>query len=189
MIAEQTAPAKLNLRWTISNAVSALRALLAIPIVLTIQHEMRTAAIALSVFAVITDLLDGYLARKFNEISDLGKILDPLADKAYMAAGVIALLAKGWIAPWFVAIVLGRDLLIFLGGIYVKQRTGIVLPSLYIGKIAVASLALLMLLVLGDVHGIVYNVLLYVTLALLVASFVVYLMRAVATLRTQRAGK
>lgn len=183
MIAEQTAAPALNLRWTLSNAISAFRALMAVPIVLTIDAEMRVAGIAVSIFAVVTDLLDGYLARKLNEISDLGKILDPLADKVYMAAGVIALLSKGWIEPWFVAIVLGRDVLIFLGGLYVKHRTGIVLPSLYIGKFAVASLALLMLFVLGGVTGIAFDILEAITIALLAASFVVYLARAIRTVR------
>jgi cardiolipin synthase (CMP-forming) len=183
MIAEQTAQPALNLRWTFSNALSAFRALLAIPIVFTIDAELRTWTIAISVFAVITDLLDGYLARRLNEISDLGKILDPLSDKIYMGVGVAALLAKGWLAPWFVAIVLGRDLLIFLGGLYVERRTGVVLPSLYIGKFAAGSLALLMILLLAGVTGTVYTVFEYLALALLVSSFVVYVSRAVSVLR------
>lgn len=178
----------LNLRWTWSNALSAFRGLLAIPIVYTIDAEMRVATIAISVFAVITDLLDGYLARRLNEISDLGKILDPLSDKIYMAVGVAALLANGWLEPWFVAAVLGRDLLIFLGGIVVERRTGIVLPSLYIGKTAVASLALLMLLLLAGVTGPVYDILEVVTLALLAASLVAYFARGVTTVRKVSAG-
>jgi CDP-diacylglycerol--glycerol-3-phosphate 3-phosphatidyltransferase len=183
MIAEQTARTTLNLRWTLSNALSALRALLAIPIVFTISAEMRVATILISVFAVITDLLDGYLARRLNEISDLGKILDPLADKIYMAVGVVALMAVGWLEPWFVAVVLARDLVIFLGGIYIERRTGIVLPSLYIGKFAAASLALHMILLLAGVEGIVYDVSRWLTLALLAASLVAYLARGARTLK------
>lgn len=183
MIVEQTAQTALNLRWTYSNALSAFRGLLAIPIVFTIDAEMRLLTIAISVFAVITDLLDGWLARKLNEISDLGKILDPLSDKIYMAVGVAALLAKGWLEPWFVAIVLGRDLLIFLGGIWVERRTGVVLPSLYIGKAAVASLALQMILLLAGVEGVVYQVSQWLTIALLAASFATYALRAVRTVR------
>lgn len=183
MIAEQTAQTALDLRWTFSNALSALRGMLAIPIVFTIDAEMRLVTILISIAAVITDLLDGWLARKLNEISDLGKILDPLADKIYMAVGVAALLAKGWLPLWFVAIVLGRDLLIFLGGIYVERRAGIVLPSLYIGKAAVASLALQMILLLAGVDGIVYQVSMGLSIALLAASFVAYSIRAVKTLR------
>ena len=183
MIAEQTPPASLNLRWTFSNALSALRGLMALPIVLAIDAEARVLAIALSVFAVITDLLDGYVARKRNEISDLGKILDPLSDKIYMAAGVAALLAKGWLEPWFVAVGLGRDLLIVLGGIYITRRTGLVLPSNYVGKTAVASLALQMLLLLAGVTGIVYDTLQVITVTLLAASFIVYLKRAIETVK------
>jgi hypothetical protein len=79
--------------------------------------------------------------------------------------------------------VLARDLLIFIGGLYVERRTGIVLPSLYIGKAAVVSLSLQMLLLLAGVTGIVYDVFLYLTLALLLASFVVYLQRAARVVR------
>jgi cardiolipin synthase len=183
MIAEQTAQTALNLRWTFSNALSALRGLLAIPVVFTVAAEMRAATIAIAVFAMITDVLDGWLARKLNEISDLGKILDPLADKVFMGVGVVALVLNGWLEPWFVAVVLARDLLIFIGGLYVERRTGIVLPSLYIGKAAVVSLSLQMLLLLAGVTGIVYDVFLYLTLALLLASFVVYLQRAARVVR------
>jgi CDP-diacylglycerol--glycerol-3-phosphate 3-phosphatidyltransferase len=183
MIAEQSARTALNLRWTLSNALSALRGLLAIPMIFTIAAGMRGLTIAICVAAMITDVLDGYLARRLDEISDLGKILDPLADKVFMALGVIVLVVNGWLDAWFVAVVLARDVLILVGGLYVERRTGVVLPSLYVGKAAVVSLSLQMLLLLAGVTGVVYDVCLYLTLALLVVSLVVYLKRAVETLR------
>jgi CDP-diacylglycerol--glycerol-3-phosphate 3-phosphatidyltransferase len=169
----------LDLRWTISNALSALRIVLVIPAVLAINADMRMLAIGLFVLAAVTDMLDGYLARRLHEISDLGKILDPLADKIFVGAIVVQLLLRHELPLWFVAVVLGRDLLILLGGIYIERRTGVVLPSNYPGKIAVLTLSLTLLLVVAGIGPTPLNVMIAINLLLLAVSIVLYAKRAV----------
>ncbi|MCE7934379.1 MAG: CDP-alcohol phosphatidyltransferase family protein, partial [Chlorobi bacterium CHB2] len=141
MNANTAPPPPLNLRWTLSNGLSALRMLLVVPTWFTLASGMRLATVALFILSALTDVLDGWLARKRNEVSDLGKILDPLADKVYVGVVVVVMLLQGMLPLWFVLVVLGRDLLILVGGILFERRTGVVLPSNYPGKIAVLVLS------------------------------------------------
>lgn len=179
---QREAPA-LNLRWTLSNALSALRIVMALPAAYTLSHGMRWATVALCVGAAATDVLDGYIARRFNEISDLGKILDPLADKVFVGMLVILLLAQGALPLWFVAVVLGRDAAILIAGLVIERRFGVVLPSNYPGKIAVLVLSLMLLLVVIGVAPIVVDLLMGTSLVLLAISIYLYGKRAVDMMR------
>lgn len=144
---------------------------------------MRWAAFAVCIVASATDVLDGHLARRNNEITEFGKIIDPLADKIFVATMVIVMLAKGLIPLWLVLIVLGRDALILLGGLLVERRTGVILPSNYPGKAAVVSLSLALVLVLIGVTGVVVDLLTWLAVALLAVSITLYARRAVLAVR------
>jgi CDP-diacylglycerol--glycerol-3-phosphate 3-phosphatidyltransferase len=85
----------------------------------------------------ISDLLDGYYARRRNEISELGKILDPLADKTAVFVIALIMVYKGFIPLWFFIVVASRDFLILCGGLYLKQKSKVVLQSNLMGKAAV----------------------------------------------------
>lgn len=175
----------LNLRWTLSNALSALRIVLALPAGLAVMSDRRGIAAVLCVAAAATDVLDGYFARKWNEISDLGKILDPLADKIYVAVLVVTMLGKGLLPLWLVVAVLARDLAILAGGIYIERRKHVVLPSNYPGKIAVLTLSTMLLVVLLGVDQVIVNALMWLAVGLLAVSFWLYGARAVAALRSR----
>src|SRR5690242_4433284 len=123
--------------WTLSNCLSAVRMLLAVPIALLLLRNdpSQRALIALLIAgAGITDLADGYAARRLGQVTELGKVIDPLADK--IAAGIVAaaLALLGRIPLWFLGLVLGRDLFILLGGVYVRARTQTTLQSNTAGK-------------------------------------------------------
>jgi CDP-diacylglycerol--glycerol-3-phosphate 3-phosphatidyltransferase len=85
----------------------------------------------------LTDILDGYFARKRNEISELGKIIDPLADKISVITITFLLLLKGILPLWFFIVILSRDLIILLGGLYIKKKYEVILQSNWIGKLTV----------------------------------------------------
>lgn len=170
-------------RWTPSNILSASRVGLVIPAALLTIADMRWAAFAVCVLASATDVLDGHLARRNNEVTEFGKIIDPLADKIFVATMVIVMLSKGMIPLWLVLIVLGRDALILIGGLLVERRTGVVLPSNYPGKAAVVSLSLALVLVLIGVTGIVVDVFTWLAVALLALSLALYARRAFGSLR------
>jgi CDP-diacylglycerol--glycerol-3-phosphate 3-phosphatidyltransferase len=162
----------------ISNLFSLLRFVLAIPIFIGVMHDEKIITTAMIFIAGVSDWADGYFARKRNEISELGKILDPLGDKLCLAALVIPMIITGYIPVWFAIIVLGRDALILFGGLYIKKKTGYVIPSIMIGKITFVVLGFI---VLGAYLRIPYfNTIGYpIATIFVVISFVAYLLRAI----------
>lgn len=174
--------------WTISNLLSVSRIILMIPagyFLMTPMPFHREIALLIILVAVATDALDGYVARIRNEISDFGKIIDPLADKISVGMVVVMLTIFGDIPLWFTGVVLGRDVLIFIAGLYVKTATGIILPSLMSGKVAVSILALTLVFPILQYPSLntLYQFFLWLTLALLAYSLYVYAVRFFETLR------
>jgi CDP-diacylglycerol--glycerol-3-phosphate 3-phosphatidyltransferase len=78
--------------WTLPNLLTTARALAVLPLMLCIAQQWRVAALAIFVAAALTDYLDGWLARRWNQESDFGRFLDPIADKL-MVAGALVMLA------------------------------------------------------------------------------------------------
>jgi cardiolipin synthase (CMP-forming) len=125
----------------VPNALSLLRVLL-LPLVLIAMRNGQDAwLLALMLAGASTDWLDGHLARKLNQVSDSGKIADPLADK--ICADVLAVALWLWRGfPWWaMAALVGRDLLILAGALLVMRTRRTVPVSNRAGKMAMASLA------------------------------------------------
>jgi CDP-diacylglycerol--glycerol-3-phosphate 3-phosphatidyltransferase len=126
--------------FTISNLISASRVPIVIPAVYSILVDYphsRSWALFFVLLATVTDLLDGFLARKLHQVTDFGKIIDPIADKIGIGAVVIALTITGDFPLWFTVIILFRDALIVIGGLLLAQKKKIVSQSNYPGKITV----------------------------------------------------
>jgi len=83
-----------------------------------------------------TDWIDGYLARRLNQVSDVGKILDPLADRIAVAAGVIAGLVTGYLPAWFAWLLIIREALVAIGAAVVALRGHTSLSVRKMGKLA-----------------------------------------------------
>ena len=81
---------------TLSNSISLFRIFLAFPTVIFLLQDDLTLTASFMAFAYITDLLDGYIARKTNTITEFGKAIDPIADKLYVAALSWLWYRKGW---------------------------------------------------------------------------------------------
>jgi CDP-diacylglycerol--glycerol-3-phosphate 3-phosphatidyltransferase len=84
--------------------------------------------------ACLTDFLDGYSARKLNKLSNVGRMLDPLIDKASVGATMLVLAAQKGLPYWYVFIVIGRDLFLLLGGTFVISKKRLVVESNMLGK-------------------------------------------------------
>jgi len=97
----------------------------------------RVYAVLLYVLATFTDFLDGYLARKYNLITNLGKVLDPLGDKLLTFAVLICITVDGIIQPWVVVLFFLKEALMGLGGIYIHKKIKTEIPpSNMLGKTA-----------------------------------------------------
>jgi CDP-diacylglycerol--glycerol-3-phosphate 3-phosphatidyltransferase len=129
--------------FNLPNSLSFLRILL-IPWFLYYFHTGNlTVSVTLMIIAVLSDWFDGQTARWTNEVSEMGKILDPLADKLCLASVALYFLWIGQLPLWFVLFVVSRDALIFLGAAYVKFRHSVVTTSLWPGKWAVGFLSMM----------------------------------------------
>jgi CDP-diacylglycerol--glycerol-3-phosphate 3-phosphatidyltransferase len=120
----------------ISNALTVSRIFM-VPViaVLLIHDSLIKSVIAASIFgvAVITDYLDGYFARKYHQESDLGKLLDPLADKFLIGTILIMLIPLQRIPAWIVAIIIARELAV-TGLRSIAAEKKIIIAADWIGK-------------------------------------------------------
>jgi CDP-diacylglycerol--glycerol-3-phosphate 3-phosphatidyltransferase len=169
------------------NVVSLLRlALVPVAIVLLVS-ERRAAAAGVLAVMVLTDWLDGFVARRTGRVTALGKVLDPVADKAAIDSLLAALWLRGEFPGWALAAVVARDVAILIGAAVISRRAAIVPASIAIGKIALVVLAAMTFAFVLNVET-VEPTLLAAGIAFTVASGVGYAVAARATLRSERNG-
>ena len=104
---------------------------------------LRQAALGVYLLAAISDGLDGYIARRFNQRTALGARLDPLADKLLINLGLVFVAANPNFTPaipmWFPVLILARDVLIVLGALLIRERYGnLKVKPLWTGKLTTA---------------------------------------------------
>ncbi len=131
--------------FTWSNTISFSRIFVAFPIVYLHylnDFQVSTTIIVLIIYGVISDYLDGFIARKTNTISELGKMIDPIADKLCALVLFIYTVWIGWIPLWFLIFAMIRDSMIMLGSYYIKKKYNKVAMAIMSGKISVNVLAL-----------------------------------------------
>jgi cardiolipin synthase len=136
-----TSPASLDRIATLPNLLSLTRILL-IPVfvALLLHHGSEAPGLILLAVVVSTDWVDGQIARRTGQVSNLGKILDPVADRLALAAALIALVLRDAIPLWTALLVLVRDGLIVLAGAWVLLRYRVRIDVRWIGKIATFAL-------------------------------------------------
>jgi len=131
------------------NIISIFRAVLVLPIAFLLLDASWAKAAILILIAGISDAIDGYLARRFNWQSQLGAILDPLADKLLIMIVFIIMAYKGIIPIWLSGLVVGRDLIILTGAMAYRWLTKhIDIKPLFISKVNTALQILFVLLLL-----------------------------------------
>ncbi len=170
--------------WNLPNTITVMRCAM-VPVMIALLWEKPNfveawVAMAIFVIAMLSDVLDGYLARKWNLQSVAGAFLDPLADKLMVLATLVMMIPLGWVPAWIVIVLESRELAISgLRSIAISE--GLVIPAGSLGKFKTAyqSTAIGFLLVnyrqFGwvDVHS-VGIALLWVSMAFSLASAAEY---------------
>ena len=132
--------------WTVPNLLTMLRlALIPVFWVLMVGLRLNYWALAAFALATVTDMLDGFLARRLNQVTDFGKLMDPLADKLMVLSVLATMLLRGVITWKPVALLALKELIMLLGGILLYRRR-IVVHALFVGKLAQAAVCLALIL-------------------------------------------
>ncbi len=178
---------------TIPNYISIFRLLLSIPFYFLLQNinddfNYRYYTLALILIATASDLIDGFVARKLNQISEFGKIIDPLADKVLIILIVTQLYLSNEIIGLYFWIIVIRDTIIFVGGIYVSKKIGKVLPSNLIGKITVISIGVFIILTVAAIpkHNFFYHSFFYLSIILSIISVIAYSLRSYEAIKWKK---
>lgn len=136
---------------TVPNALSTLRILLVPVFLVLVLVGEDLAAFIVIVVSSLSDFLDGIIARRFGQITKLGQLLDPAADRLFIFAAVIALAVREVVPWWVVVVIVGRDVFLAVLGLVLAQRGYGPLPVHHLGKVATFALFYaLPILVLGE---------------------------------------
>lgn len=130
-----------NKIFTISNFITFTRLILTgVFLYLFVTDFNRYVALVIYAVAASTDWLDGQIARMTKTVSWLGKLLDPIVDRALLFCGVVGLVAREELPLWICLAIVGRDIYLFLGNFVVKRYHKRPIDVVFVGKLATALL-------------------------------------------------
>lgn len=162
------------------NKLTIVRVILIIPFCFFLMTDYVGEAsnwIALGIFIVasLTDLLDGYIARKYELVTNFGKFMDPLADKLLVSAAMIALIELSRISSWVVIIIISREFIIS-GFRLIASDNGRVLAASYIGKFKTTFQMLMVCLMIANIEQIalVTQITMWIAIVLTIISLIDY---------------
>ncbi|WP_022670103.1 CDP-diacylglycerol--glycerol-3-phosphate 3-phosphatidyltransferase [Hippea alviniae] len=173
----------MNSVLTLPNIITIFRIFLVLPVVLSLIDEKFKIATVLFIVAVLSDMLDGFIARNFNKTTKLGAILDPLADKLLLNYTFIVLTVKGFIPQLLLGVVLLKDLILISGSVVevlsAKQIDQIRIKASLSGKTATFFQVLVVFLIFLKVFEIysnktVFNITVYSAIVLSIISLISY---------------
>lgn len=145
--------------WTVPNVISMGRLLLVPVVLLLILNGYGVWAVITLAVAGLSDFVDGYIARRFDQMSKLGKLLDPLADRLFIAVTLIGMAARSLIPWWLVAAIAARELLVGLTLPVLARRGFAGYPVHLAGKAGTMALMYAFpLLLLAGVDGVIGDI-------------------------------
>lgn len=139
--------------------------------------------------ATITDFLDGYIARRFNLITNLGKVLDPLGDKMFLFAVLSCITISGIIPVWVLIIFVAKELCMGLGGILIHRRAKVEIPPAnYFGKTATVMFFVIcvVLMVFPEISHTAALIMICACLAVSLLAFITYFHSYIGIMKAKR---
>ena len=165
--------------FTIPNLLSLLR-LLMIPVIIWLYCEKEDAIAAAVMIMVsgLTDVADGMIARRFHLVSDLGKLLDPVADKLTLAALIFCLISRYEWMLWVLLLYAAKEIITGISGLLVIQKKDVVNSSQWFGKLSTLVLyaVLFLLFLFPDISMVWAMAMMLLCAAVQVLSMVKYLL-------------
>lgn len=145
-----------GINMNLANKLTLLRIGLIIPFIFILKFSqddlvLKLVAFAIFAFASLTDFLDGYLARKYDMVSNFGKLMDPLADKMLVISAFLIFIELSYIPSWMVIVIIAREF--FITGLRsLAAAAGDVIAAGNLGKIKTTTqmIAILLIILLGD---------------------------------------
>ncbi len=178
--------------WNVPNVLTMLRMALIPVFVALFAAGHAKWALAVFIIASLTDLLDGYIARKYQLITNFGKLMDPLADKLMVCTALICQGVAGVIPWWAILVVMAKEVLMVIGGVFMLKNDVVVYSNM-LGKVAMC--AFVAALVLSFFHAEfaalgcpMDTIILYIAVALTIAAFLDYGRAAIKTLKEKKAA-
>lgn len=167
---------------TLPNVISLARILLLVLFCwLLFGPNRRVPATIVLMVIGATDFLDGYLARRFHQVSTLGKVLDPVADRLVLVTGILAITVYGAVPAWLAGVVLGRELVVSLAVLALAAMGARRIDVLWVGKAGTFGLLCCFpLFLLGDQRATWARVLTDVTWVAVVPALILSFVAAAA---------
>lgn len=144
------------------------------------QYNGDLIALIIFIAASLTDMLDGYIARKYDLITDFGKFMDPLADKLLVCSAMICLIERDMLNAWVVIVLISREFII--SGIrLIAAEKGVVVAANIFGKLKTVVQMLMIIYLMGGFFGgkdsVGGQILIYASVVLAVVSLVIYIVQ------------
>ena len=142
------------------------------------EYSYKWIALGIFITASLTDLLDGKIARKYNLVTNFGKLMDPLADKMLVSAALICLTAMGRLEAWIVIVIISREFIIS-GLRQIAADNGIVIAASYWGKYNTTFQMVMICLLITDIGALVIitRVITWIAVALTIVSLGDYMVK------------
>lgn len=125
--------------WNVPNLLTMLRMAAVVVFIVLFARGKKNAAMIVFILAAVTDVLDGYIARRFHLITSFGKLMDPLADKLMTLSALVCLTVTGYVPLWLVIIEGAKECFMVVGGCFVLRKKKLVVQADYIGKAATVT--------------------------------------------------
>jgi CDP-diacylglycerol--glycerol-3-phosphate 3-phosphatidyltransferase len=179
-------PGQGDVNLNLPNALTIARiCLVPILVVFMLERDQAIAAAAVFSIAMLTDALDGRIARSRELITNFGKLMDPIADKLLVGAAFVCLAATDRVEPWVVGVILSREAIV-TGMRLLARREGIVIAANSLGKAktALQTVAVLVLILAADPYAAWVQLVVSATLTITIASGLAYVVPYVAHRRS-----
>lgn len=149
----------------------------------------RWIALALFIAASLTDLLDGYIARKYDLVTNFGKFMDPLADKLLVCSAMIAFVDLGQLPSWITILIIAREFIIS-GFRLVASDNGVVIAASYWGKFKTTFQMIMICLLIANIQNsvvmMITDIVILIAVCLTIISLIDYIVKNRAVLASKK---